>query len=79
MSRFLKTLWRIVKIVTFPFLLPMWIQIYIFRFTRKHWRTILAVLTVGIIAGCATAPSNPFTQSPCACDFERVQTDSALS
>jgi preprotein translocase subunit SecF len=58
----MKTFLLILKVVTFP----VWIHFWLIA---KLWRVFALVLFVGLIAGC-TSTSNKFDRSPCACDFQ---------
>ncbi len=48
-------------------LLP-WLVI---KMVKKFWRLFVALFFAALISGCAST-SNEFDQSPCACDFERL-------
>lgn len=58
------------------FLLPLFILIWpLLWLVRKLWRPFVLLFFAALISGCASS-SNKFDKSPCACDFELLDTAS---
>jgi len=58
------------------FLLPLFILIWpLWRLVRKLWRPFVLLFFAALISGCA-GTSNKFDKSPCACEFELLDTAS---
>lgn len=56
------------------FLLPLFILIWpLWWLARKLWRAFALLFLAALISGCAST-SNKFDKSPCACDFELLDT-----
>lgn len=55
-----------------PTLLLYW---SLFKIAQKAWRGLAVLFFVALITGCA-GPTNRFDKSPCACDFENINTGS---
>lgn len=55
-----------------PALLVFW---PVFTIAKKAWRGLALLFFAALITGCA-GPTNRFDKSPCACDFENINTGS---
>lgn len=58
------------KILAF---LPLLLFLPMVALARKGWRLFLVLVLAALITGCASN-SNKFDKSPCACEFERLNT-----
>lgn len=57
------------------FLLSLFMLWLVLKMIRKGWRVFVALFLASLISGCASS-SNGFDKSPCACDFEILETSS---
>jgi hypothetical protein len=58
------------KILAF---LPLLLSLPMVVLARKGWRLFLVLVLAALITGCASN-SNKFDKSPCACEFELLNT-----
>lgn len=57
-------------------LLPLFLLIWpLLKLARKVWRLFALLFLAALITGCAGS-SNKFDRSPCACDFQLLDTSS---
>lgn len=56
-------------------ILPFFILWLTWKVVRKVWRVLAAALIIALASGC-THMSNQFDKSPCACNFEDLNTGS---
>ncbi|SAL75425.1 hypothetical protein AWB67_04758 [Caballeronia terrestris] len=58
------------KILAF---LPLLLSLPMVALARKGWRLFAVLVLAALITGCTSA-SNKFDKSPCACEFELLNT-----
>ena len=59
--------------IIFAFLLILIFYWPLFKILQKGWRLLLFLFLAALIDGCAST-SNKFGKSPCACDFQNINT-----